>query len=101
MDQPLLGAFQDAIRDLHGCESRYVSSHEIDEDAWEGTVHVFALERHPTAYVCYAWRVDLDDPERVRCVAVPHEGPVDGPVSAVRAVVLRGMRHQQAPRRRR
>ncbi len=87
MVQPPEG-LQDAIRRLHGCESRYVSSHAVVERSWQGTVRVFALEGHPTALVCYAWRLDADDPERARCVAVLREGVVDGPVSAVRAVVL-------------
>ena len=86
MAQPPPEALQDAIRRLHRCESRYVSSHAVVERSWEGTVHVFALVRHPTALVCYAWHRPADDPERVLCVAVLHEGAVDGPVSAVRAV---------------
>ncbi len=43
---------------------------------------MFLLHDHPTAQRCYAWEVDG------QVTAVPHVGPVDSPVKAVRASIL-------------
>lgn len=62
------------------------------ERAWEGDVHVFALEGHPTAGKAYAWSVPVPGSDRRRFYAVLHEGPVDSPEKAVRASIVQGYR---------
>lgn len=87
-------ALQDAIRKLHGCESRFIESVYVHEEfrgqtVWSGTVEVFELIDHPKAAVCYAWghHVGKDDTQS-RYVAVLKLPPVDSPVTAVRASVV-------------
>jgi hypothetical protein len=84
----------DAIKQLHGCESRYVESvtvHETFESqtVWDGVVKVFDLDGHPTATRCYAWTEPADRRgRRQRFIAVLHQEPVDSPAAAVRAFVV-------------
>ncbi len=92
-----IAALQDAIRGLHDCESTYLETVRVVEDfedtrVWEGNVHVFALEGHPTAEKCYAWAHFVGDTERRRFVAVLHEPPVDSPRNAVRAALVQELR---------
>ena len=89
-------ALQDAIRNLHGCESRYVESVAVTEThegetVWQGEVQVFDLIDHPRATRCYAWSHAVDDSERRRFVAVLHRPPVDSPEVAVRTAIGAGV----------
>jgi hypothetical protein len=55
---------------------------------WEDEVHVFELDRHPAASLCFAWPSSAygSGPERFRVVpAVP---PISSAADAVRAAVL-------------
>ena len=86
-------ALQDAIRNLHGCESRFVESVTVTEThegrtVWDGVVQVFDLIDHPEATRCYVWSHAVDDSENRRFVAVLHQPPVDSPEAAVRAAVV-------------
>lgn len=91
-------ALQRAIRDLHGCDSRWVEAVPVKETfegktVWQGHVQVFDLIGHPTAQRAYAWSSETDA-GKTRYVAVLHQGPVDSPVKAVRAAIVsdyRGM----------
>lgn len=70
---------QQAIRDLHNCDSTWIESVSVKETfegqiVWEGTVEVFDLDGHLTATRCYAWSHAVDGSERRRFVAVLHEG---------------------------
>ena len=83
-DIPLV-RFQEAIHAAHGAQAQLVTHERVSETflghaIWE--VLVFTLEGHPTASLCYAWEVDG------KVTAVLHEGPVDGPLAAVRAAIL-------------
>ncbi len=87
-------AIQDAIRRLHGCESRHVESVAVREEfqgqtVWSGTVEVFDLIDHPKAKQCYAWghRTGADD-KGSRYVTVLKIPPIDSPVGAVRASIV-------------
>jgi hypothetical protein len=92
-DIPLL---QKAIKETHGCDSRYVESvpvHEVfkGQTAWQGTVAVFDLIRHPTAKRCYAWQ--YRDGFEMKSVAVLEIPPVYSPQTAVKvAIVSKGRR---------
>lgn len=91
-----LGYLRQAIRDLHGCDSRWVGAVPIREEfegqvVWEGEVQVFDLIGHPTAQRAYAWSYQTDE-GRTRTVAVLHQGPVDSPRRAVRAAIVSDFR---------
>ncbi len=83
---------QEAIRNLHGCDSTWVEAVPVKETfqgqtVWEGVVQVFALHGHPTAKRCYAWS-HATTGEKRRFVAVLHQGPVDSPEKAVWAAIV-------------
>ena len=87
-------ALQDAIRSLHGCESRFRESVPVVETfngsvVWAGEVQVFDLVDHAKAKTCYAWThaVDGSDTKRKFVVAL-HAGVVDSPLTAVRASIV-------------
>ncbi len=104
MTNPPISALQDAIRNLHGCESRHLESVPVterwdDEVVWDGVVEVFDLIGHETALWAYAWSHVLDDSEKRRFVAVLHEGPVDSAETAVRAAVVAEVREREIDKR--
>ena len=93
-------ALQDAIHNLHGCESRYVESVPVTEThegetVWDGVVQVFNLIDHPEAERCYAWSHAVEGSENRRVVAVLHSPPVDSPEGAVRAAIVQESRERQ------
>ena len=93
-DIPLL---QKAIKETHGCDSRYVRSvpvHEVFEGqtAWQGTVAVFDLIRHPKAKRCYAWQ--YRDGFEWKSVAVLEIPPVYSPQTAVKVAIASKGRRQ-------
>lgn len=98
MEQRTIRSFREAIQRLHGCESTYVESvpvHETFEGqtVWDGIVHVFSLQRHPTTSWAYAWAELLNDVTgKQRFVAVLHQGPVYSPKTAVQASIVQGHR---------
>jgi hypothetical protein len=91
-------ALQNAIRRLHGVESKHVESVPVKETfqgktVWEGVVEVFELVGHPTAPKAYAWMHKTDDAENAgRHVTVLHIAPVTSPLLAVRAAILQEYR---------
>ncbi len=93
MDPAGLPALQDAIRHMHGCESRWVESvpvHEKTHDGetvWEGEVQVFDLVGHPHAGRAYAWSYATEGTKR-RFVAVLGLPPVVDAKSAVQASIV-------------
>ena len=55
-----IAQLQDAIRNLHGCESTYLETIPVTETfqgktVWDGEVEVFEIRGHPTATHVYAW----------------------------------------------
>jgi len=82
-----------SIHDLHGCKSTWVKSVPIKEvfegqTVWKGIVQVFDLIDHSTAKRCYAWSHGLDNSKKRRFFAVLHQGVVDSPEKAVKAVII-------------
>jgi hypothetical protein len=85
-----LRKLQEAIRAVHGCESRHVSTAPVTECfegklAWTGDVEVFDLDGHPKAKRCYAW--GYDDNGTLRTTAVLEIPPVDSPEMAVTVAI--------------
>lgn len=85
---------REAIESQHGGKATLAQSVPVREMhgadvAWEGIVHVFHLEGHPSADRAYAWSTLLDESTgRRRFYAVLHAGPVMSPVDAVRAAIV-------------
>ena|ERR1017187_6365505 len=82
---------QDAIRAMHGCDSRWVESvpvHEVfqGQTAWQGTVEVFDLIGNSKAKRVYAWQYK-DDDKQIKTVAVLEIPPVDSPQTAVKVAI--------------
>ncbi len=55
---------------------------------WQGVVHVFQLEGHPTASVCYAWSSPIEGSDRRRFYAVLGIPPINSAADAVRAAIV-------------
>ena len=90
-------ALQEAIRNLHGCDSVWIQAVRVKETfqgeiVWEGLVQVFDLIDHPEATRCYAWSHTVAGSERRRFVAVLHKEPVTSPAAAVRASIVQQTR---------
>jgi hypothetical protein len=82
-----------AIESQHGGTATLAQSVPIKEThagatVWEGVVHVFDLEGHPTASRAYAWSSPIEGSDKRRFFAVLHAGPVKSPVDAVRAAIV-------------
>jgi len=59
-----------------------------DQVVWEGDVHVFDLEGHPKATVCYAWTSFVGDSDRRRFYAALGLPPINSAADAVRASIV-------------
>lgn len=82
-------ALRDAIKHMHGCDSKWVESVPVHETldggtTWDGEVQVFFLIGHPSATRAYAWSHETDAGTR-RYVAVLEAGTVKNAATAVRA----------------
>ena len=82
-----------AVERQHNCTARLAQSLPVKEShagavVWEGVVHVFDLEGHPTATRAYAWSSPIEGSDKRRFFAVLHQGPVKSPVDAVRAAIV-------------
>jgi len=92
MDFVGIPALQDAIRHLHGVESTWLESVEVDEtfdgaQVWKGEVQVFELVGHPKASRCYAWS-EASTGNKRRFFAALHVPPVDSAAAAVRGSIV-------------
>ena len=84
---------QQAVERQHCCKARLAQSVPVKEThagatVWEGVVHVFDLDGHPTATRAYAWSSPIEGGDKRRFFAALHLGPVTGPVEAVRAAIV-------------
>ena len=89
-----IARLQQAIRDLHGCESQYLETVPIVEKfqgktIWQGDVEVFQIRGHPKAKHAYAWsHVAGTNDQQTRYVVVLELPPVESPGTAVRAAIM-------------
>jgi len=63
---------QEAIKDLHKCDSRHLGTVRVREtlpsrDPWEGCVEIFFLINHHEAKEAYAW-IDKASTAEANCV---------------------------------
>jgi hypothetical protein len=82
-----------AVESLHSCCATLAQTVPVRETfhgdpVWEGVVHVFDLEGHPTATRAYAWSSPIEGSEKRRFFAVLHLGAIKSPVDAVRAAIV-------------
>jgi hypothetical protein len=94
MDPAGVDALRDAIKHMHGVDSRWIESVEVTETfrgetVWSGEVQVFELIDHPKAMRAYAWSHATEGTKR-RFVAVLGVPPVVDAVSAVRVAIAAG-----------
>ena len=59
-----------------------------EQPVWEGVVHVFDLEGHPTATRAYAWSSPIEGSTKRRFYAVLHVPPISSAAKAVRAAIV-------------
>lgn len=81
------------VESQHGGNATLVQAVPVREafsgqTVWEGVVHVFGLEGHPSATRAYAWSSPIEGSDRRRFYAVLHAGPVQSPLDAVRAAIV-------------
>jgi hypothetical protein len=82
-----------AVESQHGGTATLAQSVPVKEThagavVWEGIVHVFGLNGHPTASRAYAWSSPIEGSDKGRLFAVLDQGPVISPVDAVRAAIV-------------
>jgi hypothetical protein len=81
------------VESMHSCQAQFVQAVPVQETfkdqlVWEGTVHVFDLEDHPTATRAYAWSSPIEGSAKRRFFAVLHAGGIRSPADAVRAAIV-------------
>ncbi len=84
---------QTAIERTHGGRAVFARTEHVREDfqdrpVWDGTVHVFDLEGHPSSTRAYAWSSPVESSDKRRFFAVLHLGGIRSPLDAVRAAIV-------------
>jgi hypothetical protein len=82
-----------AIESQHGGTAVLVTKLPVKEvfegkTVWEGIVHIFDLEGHPSATRAYAWSSPVEGSDKRRFYAVLHLGGIRSPLDAVRAAIV-------------
>ena len=96
-----IARLQQAIRDLHGCESQYLETVTVKEvfqgeTVWWGDVEVFQVREHPNAKRAYAWsNLGGTNDQGTRYVTVLALWPVSSPETAVRAAVMSEIQNRE------
>ena len=92
MDEVSAEELQQAVERMHSCKAVLVASEALSETlegktVWEGVVHHFVLDGHPTANVAYAWSSPIEGSTQHRTFAVLHVAPIQSAQDAVRATI--------------
>jgi hypothetical protein len=87
-----------AVEGQHGGTAVLSSVEPVKEvfdgkTVWEGEVHVFDLDDHPSATRAYAWSSPVEGSDKRRFYAVLHLGGIRSPLDAVRAAIVAERRH--------
>jgi hypothetical protein len=88
-----VGQLRTAVESQHGGCARLrevvaVSEEFRDQPVWQGIVHVFDLEGHPSATIAYAWSSPVKGTTRRRFYAVLGVPPINSALDAVRAAIV-------------
>jgi hypothetical protein len=97
-----LAELRGAVERLHGGRARLSEVAPVVERfrgqvVWEGAVHVFDLEGHPKATVCYAWTSPVGEGEQRRYYAVLGASPINSAADAVRASIVADQKAKRSP----
>ena len=81
------------IEAQHGGHATLTQSVLVNESfhgqaVWDGVVHVFDLDGHPSATRAYAWSSPIEGSSKRRFYAVLHLGGIRSPLDAVRAAIV-------------
>jgi hypothetical protein len=84
---------RDAVQNMHGGTATLAQSVPVRETfegqvVWEGVVHVFDLDGHPTATRAYAWSSPIEGSDKRRFFAVLHTERINSPLQAVQAAIV-------------
>src|SRR4051794_41923136 len=76
-----LAELREVVERLHGGRARLTEVVPVverfrDQVVWEGAIHVFDLEGHPKAAVCYAWTSPVGEGDQRRFFAVVGAPPI-------------------------
>jgi hypothetical protein len=90
---------QRAVEQMHDCQATFLEKIVVNEwfqgnPVWQGVVHVFEINGHPTATRCYAWSSPVEGSDKRRFFAVLHLPPIMSPQDAVRAAIVQEYRKQ-------
>jgi len=82
-----------AVERQHGGTATFIESVPVKEafrgqTVWDGVVHVFDLDCHPSATRAYAWSSPIEGSTKRRYFAVLHLGGIRSPQDAVRAAIV-------------
>ena len=93
MPEVIPAELQQAVERMHECKARLIATKPVSETfegkpVWEGVVHVFALDGHPTADRAYAWSSPIEGSTKRRFFAVLYAAPVQSAQDAVRAAIV-------------
>ena len=82
-----------AVENQHNGTATLTGSVSVKETfhgraVWEGVVHVFDLDNHPSATIAYAWSSPIEGSIKRRHFAVLHLGGIRSPQDAVRAAIV-------------
>src|SRR5438045_4192227 len=82
-----------AVEGQHGGKAVLIGAEPVKETfngqtVWEGGVHVFDLDGHPSATRAYAWSSPVEGSDKRRFYAVLHLGGIRSPLDAVRAAIV-------------
>ena len=82
-----------AVEGQHGGTATLTGSVPVKEiyegqTVWEGIVHTFNLDDHPSSTIAYAWSSPIQGSNRRRFFAVLHLGGIRSPQDAVRAAIV-------------
>ncbi len=86
-----------AVEGLHDCSAVFNAEIPVTEThdgktVWDGVVHIFDLEGHPQAAICYAWSSPIDGSKKRRFFAILKLPPIDSAAAAVRASIVQDQR---------
>jgi hypothetical protein len=101
MNEAISDQLKRAVESQHGCTAALAQSVPVKETfggetVWEGVVHVFDLDGHPTATRAYAWSSPIEGSDKRRFFAVSHQLPIASPLDAVRAAIVQERRIGQS-----
>ena len=93
-------ALKEAIEKTHGGKANFLEAVPVSESfhgepVWQGIVHVFQLEGHPTATKCYAWSSPIENTSKRRFNTVLQIRPINSPTDAVRAAIVEEYRQKR------